>query len=232
MTRRNVHRSTSAAGRGAAFGSPDGGSQENVQHQGRGVARATPGLKRGDVRLVLIHVEIKLRGEAREGGRGSGSGHVEDDAEGGGRARRTWRVRERRLGRGGVGGRTHRFWRSLGARSVAPAARRDWMTTFAHFTNHSETICCARSPMVAGAIRGIWFCRETTVSSRRRSVGDSAVGLPRGGGEGDPPPPQTSYARPSLERCASARRSRERVARRMECRPVSPRGDTLFQAAC
>ena len=37
-----------------------------------GVARATPGLKRGDVRLVLIHVEIKLRGEAREGVGGRG----------------------------------------------------------------------------------------------------------------------------------------------------------------
>ena len=49
-----------------------GGSQENVQHHGRGVARATPGLKRGDVRLVLIHVEIKLRGEAREGVGGRG----------------------------------------------------------------------------------------------------------------------------------------------------------------
>ena len=60
------------AGRGVWVGIRRGGSQENVQHHGRGVARATPGLKRGDVRLVLIHVEIKLRGEAREGVGGRG----------------------------------------------------------------------------------------------------------------------------------------------------------------
>lgn len=59
------------------------------------------------------------------------------------------------------------------------------MTTFAHFTNHSETICCARSPMVAGAIRGIWFLPGNN-SQQQPSVllGDAAVVLPRGGRRG------------------------------------------------
>ena len=58
------------------------------------------------------------------------------------------------------------------------------MTTFAHFTNHSETICCARSPMVAGAIRGIWFLPGNVSQQQPSVVGHAAVVLPRGGRRG------------------------------------------------
>lgn len=118
--------------------------------------------------------------ESRRGRRGGWRARASNVA----RWREGTRSRSRSVREGVVGGRTHRFWRSLGARSVAPAARRDWMTTFAHFTNHSETICCARSPMVAGAIRGIWFLPGNVSQQQPSVVGHAAVVLPRGGRRG------------------------------------------------
>lgn len=70
--------------------------------------------------------------------------------------------------------RTHRFWRSLGARSLASTTTRDCRMTFAHLANHSEIICCARSPILprppGGSSETFTVSNVFSVGAERRAL--------------------------------------------------------------